>query len=598
MSLTCRLVFLPPTRRRSEAQRRHVRRQPTSRLRVEPLEDRAVPSVSFWSGFGGNAQHTAVSPVGSQSLDAIQWQSKVDLNPQYSGDDLLIHYGEPAVTQKNTIIIPVKTGALDGFRIEARDGNTGRLRWTESTDYTLAGMTFNWTPSYGPAMTPQGRVYFAGAGGTVFYFDNPDSPTAPVEHRLAFYGLANYTANPAAFNSSVFIDTPITSDANGNIFFGFRVQGTAPAPLSTTVSGWARIGADGSGSYVLVDAMTGDPGIGRDSHNVAPAISNDGQTVYVVAKGPTAFYAYLVGLDSTTLATKYKVFLEDPRPTNNTAGELDDGTASPLVGPDGDVFLGVFPEKGNGSRGFMLHFDAALNPDGAPGAFGWDTTASIVPASMVPSYTGPSSYLLFTKYNNYAQEPRFTHAGDGVNLIAVLDPNATQLDTRNDGATMQVMKEVLTIAGPTPDAEFIAKFPNAVREWCINTAVVDPATKSIFANSEDGKLYRWDLTTNSFTQIVTLTPGIGEAYTPTWMGPDGKVYAINNATLFAVGGKKLQATQMAAETADQTTTNTAGAAPAAETLSTDARETAAPTDSLFPLVAVDVNGLSRKNPWD
>jgi hypothetical protein len=34
---------------------------------------------------------------------------------------------------------------------------------------------------------------------------------------------------------------------------------------------------------------------------------------------------------------------------------------------------------------------------------------------------------------------------------------------------------------------------------------------------------------------VTLTAGIGEAYTPTWMGPDGKVYAINNATIFAVG---------------------------------------------------------------
>jgi hypothetical protein len=32
-----------------------------------------------------------------------------------------------------------------------------------------------------------------------------------------------------------------------------------------------------------------------------------------------------------------------------------------------------------------------------------------------------------------------------------------------------------------------------------------------------------------------LTPGIGEAYTPTLVGPDGTVYAINDATLFAVG---------------------------------------------------------------
>jgi hypothetical protein len=77
--------------------------------------------------------------------------------------------------------------------------------------------------------------------------------------------------------------------------------------------------------------------------------------------------------------------------------------------------------------------------------------------------------------------------------------------------------------------------PNAVREWCINTAVVDPATKSILANSEDGKLYRWDLTSNTLTESVTLTAGIGEAYTPTIMGADGTVYAINNAILFAVG---------------------------------------------------------------
>jgi hypothetical protein len=520
---------------------------------LERLEDLTLPSATFWSGFGGNAQHTAVSPVQSQSLDAIQWQSKVDLNPQYSGNDLLIHYGEPAITQKNTVIIPVKTGATDGFRIEARDGNTGRLRWTESTDYTLAGMSFNWTPSYGPVMTPQGRVYFAGAGGTVYYVDNPDSPTAPVEHRLAFYGLANYTANPAAFNSTVFIDTPITSDANGNIFFGFRVQGTAPAPLSTTESGWARIGADGSGSYVLVDAMTGDPSISRDSHNVAPAISNDGQIVYVVAKGTDAFYAYLVGLDTTTLATKYKVFLNDPRPTSAAAGILDDGTASPLVGPDGDVYFGVFVNKPeNGSRGFMLHFNSTLTVEQAPGAFGWDDTASIVPASMVPSYTGTSSYLLFTKYNNYAG--RGFGFADGYNQIAILDPNATQADTRNDGsATLQVMKEVLTIAGPTPDPAFIATFPNARKEWCINSAVVDPASKSVFANSEDGKLYRWDLTTNTFTQTVTLTPGVGEAYTPTWMGPDGTVYAINNATLFAVGrGNKLMAESLPAKPINQT----------------------------------------------
>jgi WD40 repeat protein len=74
-----------------------------------------------------------------------------------------------------------------------------------------------------------------------------------------------------------------------------------------------------------------------------------------------------------------------------------------------------------------------------------------------------------------------------------------------------------------------------VKEWCINSAAVDPATDSVLAGSEDGKLYRWDLATNTFSQSMVLTSGLGEAYTPTLIGPDGTVYAINNATLFAVG---------------------------------------------------------------
>ena len=60
--------------------------------------------------------------------------------------------------------------------------------------------------------------------------------------------------------------------------------------------------------------------------------------------------------------------------------------------------------------------------------------------------------------------------------------------------------------------------------------VTDPQRKSILANNEDGILYRWDLTTNTFTQNVRLNAGLGQAYTPTWVGADGGVYAISNAT--------------------------------------------------------------------
>ena len=68
----------------------------------------------------------------------------------------------------------------------------------------------------------------------------------------------------------------------------------------------------------------------------------------------------------------------------------DDGSATPTVGPDGDVYYGVL--AGNGSdnhyRGFLLHFSYGFDSTKQqfavatklPGAFGWDDTASIVAA--------------------------------------------------------------------------------------------------------------------------------------------------------------------------------------------------------------------------
>jgi hypothetical protein len=93
------------------------------------------------------------------------------------------------------------------------------------------------------------------------------------------------------------------------------------------------------------------------------------------------------------------------------------------------------------------------------------------------------------------------------------------------------MKEVITKLGVTPDPNY----SGGVKEWCINTAAVDPFTKSVMANSEDGYLYRWDLTTNKLAQRIKLSGGIGEAYTPTLIGSDGTVYGINDAVLSAIG---------------------------------------------------------------
>ena len=62
-----------------------------------------------------------------------------------------------------------------------------------------------------------------------------------------------------------------------------------------------------------------------------------------------------------------------------------------------------------------------------------------------------------------------------------------------------------------------------------------PATAPTGWRSSDGYLYRWDLVTNVASQRIRLTSGIGESYTPTAVGADGAVYAVNNAVLFSIG---------------------------------------------------------------
>ena len=475
-----------------------------------------------WSGHGHDPQHTGLSQVASQSLNRIRWQAPVDLAPQYSGTALLIHYGSPLITRQNTVIFPVKTGVSDGFKLEARAGADGALLWMQTTDYTLPA--HGWTPACGPALTPKNRLWYPGAGGTVYFRDTPDAATG-ASGQVAFYGLANYQADPANFDAKVKINTPITSDRYGNIYFGFQVTGATTPALQ---SGLARIAEDGSGTWVAASAAATDPAISKVVMNCAPALSNDHRTLYVAVSMGNFAAGYLVALDSRTLDPISKVRLKDVLTPGSDARLPDDGTATPTVGPDGDVYFGTFENSfgANHYRGWLLHFDATLMQTKTAGAFGWDQTVSIVPASIVPGYSGTSSYLLLSKYNDYAGV-----GGTGENKVALLDPHDTMFDLPS-GAT--VMKEIHTVLGPTADDEYPG-VPGAVREWCINTVAIDPINKCACVHSEDGKIYRWDFATNTLIQPLTLTAGIGEAYTPSVIGVDGTVYVIANAILFAVG---------------------------------------------------------------
>jgi len=477
-----------------------------------------------WMSFGGNAQHEALSGVATQAFSRIVWQTPVDMAPQYNAQGyLLVHYGSPVITAKNTVILPVKTSTNPTYRIEARSADNGALIWSENTDYVMPA--FRWTPSYNATLSANNRVLAPGAGGKILYRDDADAAAGNFKS-LVFYGDTMYTANKAALDKAVTINTPITTDAQNNIYFGFIATPGNPAGLS---SGIARIGADGKGTWVSVASAAGTAAVAKAATNSAIAVSKDQKTIYVVANDNIATgvrqTGYLLALDSTNLALKSKVQLIDPN-EKGPANISDDSTASPLVAPDGDVYIGVLEQTygTHNARGWLLHFNADLSQTKTPGSFGWDITPSLVPANLVASYKGSSPYLLMVKYNNYER----AGSGNGLNEIAIIDPFAEQVDRMSP---VKTMKEVLTLLGPTPDPAV----PGGFIEWCVNTAAVDPFTKSVIVNSEDGILYRWDLTTNKLSEKIRLTSGLGESYTPTAIGADGKVYAINNAVLFAIG---------------------------------------------------------------
>ncbi len=481
-----------------------------------------TPSVGDpWNGYAHDPQHTAVSLNRSQSLTTVHWSTPVDQNPPRG--ELLIHYGSPSVTAGNNVLVPVRTTG-GGFEVQAFNGTTGAPIYTLSTTYTQP--SHDWIPPYGPVLILN-RLYYPGPGGTVYYRDNVDSATGS-SGQIAFFGDSLYAANAAAFNGTVQISTPLSADRDGNIFFGFIVSGANPANLT---SGIARISAGGAGRWLSAPSTAGgDASITQVALNCTPALSNDQRTLYfAVSDGAEYGNGYLVSVDSATLTPIAHVQLYDPRGSRATISS--DSSASPMIGPDGDVYYGVLETpccSSHNDRGWMLHFNSALTETKIPGSFGWDDTASVVASNLVPSYSGSSPYLILTKYNNYAG----VGTGTGVNQVAVLDPN-TSMQDEYSSTPVQVMTEVLAIDGVTPAPQ--PGYPNAVREWCINTAVIDPFTKSAIVNSEDGVVYRWSFVSNTFTQRLTLTSGISEAYTPTLIGVDGTVYAINDAVLFAVG---------------------------------------------------------------
>ena len=211
------------------------------------------------------------APSRRQPFSHIRWKTPVDDVPGLIGGELLIHYGSPMITGSNTVLVPVKGTSSGGFRIEAHAGADGTLLWQLDTDYVLPN--HDWTPALPATLSSQNVLYVAGNGGTVLARAMPDAGAGTVQ-RMAFFEIAAYTANAAAYDAAVQISTPLTSDAAGNIYFGFVAASGAPGGLQSSV---ARLTPQGAGTWVAPPRRRPIPAISQIAMNAAPALSPDGR---------------------------------------------------------------------------------------------------------------------------------------------------------------------------------------------------------------------------------------------------------------------------------------------------------------------------------
>merc|ERR1711916_121268 len=154
---------------------------------------------------------------------------------------------------------------------------------------------------------------------------------------------------------------------------------------------------------------------------------------------------------------------------------------------------------------------------------------------------GSSKYLLFVKFNDYLN----VNDGKGQHRLVLLDPqDQTEFDRKGardgQGNPLLVMGQVQSILAPTSKGPAVEGYQPRT-EWCVNIGVFDPSSASVYANNEDSIHYRWHLLSNSLIESFVLDSQQIEAYTPTSIGPDGAIYAINKGRLIVIEEARVKA---------------------------------------------------------
>lgn len=473
--------------------------------------------------------------------------------------------------------------------------------WTFNTDWFAAGSSnLFWEPVY-HAVLANGFLYDPGEGGTIFKINKSTGAVVKRINPFGTTIDPNtFTASPLSTDAqgNVYyniIKVDGNTDANwvGDDVLGSWLVKVSPndsiSMVSyTTLLSQAVIKGDpvqpGNGRCNVSFAnnqlpwppqgnsnpQTTQCGTQRAAMNKAPAIAPDG-TIYTVSKAHLVTrYNYLIAVNSN-LTGKWAASLRgrlndgcgvsfpignpggananggcsagatfgvDPGTNEPPPGRiLDDDSSTPVIAPDGSIFLGTY-SRYNFAQGHEMHFSAngdflnAFN-------FGWDNTPAIYPHNGTYSlifknnhYGGPGATPT-TSFGDYCDDPNWcpnrspssSFLGPQEFFVSQFDPNLniewsfqntnTQNCTRNSDGSISCVSD-------HPDGF----------EWCVNAAVVD-ANGTVFANSEDGNLYTIGQG-GVMLQRLFQAQAVGAAYTPASLDASGRVYSQNNGVLFVL----------------------------------------------------------------
>lgn len=549
----------------------------------------AFAQAQSWLQWGANAQHDSATAQPARRLERIEQDVVIDPNAgrmeMLAGDELLAHYPVPLIDGDDVVLLR-KGGFINN--LATRDSQTwsvvamrrvhGQLadRWTYLSDWKPVPFgTPAWEPVYHPAMSAD-SVWAPGAGGTV---DQLNRETGALVRRFNPFGA---TADP-----SIFVCGPLTIDGGGNVYYN-AIQFAASPWSSDPVSSWlVRISAGGTITTATFASLTpqapaaGDSctaifdtnqlpwppspnaaapsircGAQRPGMNVAPAVAPDG-TIYTISRAhANSRWAFLVAVNpdmtpkwAASLRHRFQDgcdVLVPPSgtpggcragsakgvdPADNEAGSgavNDDSTSSPVVTPDGRILYGSYTRY-NYAQGHLMLFSAE-------GAFlasypwGWDLTPAI--------YRHGSTYSIILKENHYSLG---SYCNDG-NVCppdrtsnTPADPaayNITQLDAALQPEWKFRNTNTLSCERLSDGSlQCLDDHPYGF-EWCVNAVAVD-GRGVVYANSEDGNLYAIAQGGVPDSSIF-LRLAIGAAYTPTSIGPDGRVYTQNDGDLFVI----------------------------------------------------------------